>query len=141
MGKKKIYLETTLFNYYFDTENPDLHKDTVELFKACAAGIFEPYTSQYTIEELKKASLEKYNKMVKLIKLYNIEVLDSSDAANKLAKQYIFKGAIPKSSRADARHIAVASINELDTIASLNFQHIVRKKTTELINEINTSLG
>jgi len=38
MKKKKIYLETTLFNYYFDTENQDYHADTVALFKACAAG-------------------------------------------------------------------------------------------------------
>jgi len=38
-------------------------------------------------------------------------------------------------------HIAAASVNKLDTIVSLNFRHIVRKKTIALTNEINTSLG
>ena len=31
-AKSKIYLETTLFNYYFDTDR-DAHADTVTLFQ------------------------------------------------------------------------------------------------------------
>ena len=141
MEKKKIYLETTLFNHYFDVRTPNYHDDTKELFKACAEGIFEPYTSKYVIDELKKAPLEKYNKMFELTELYNIEVLDSSDEADDLARRYISEGALPKRSLTDAKHIAAASVNELDTIVSLNFRHIVRKKTIELTNEINISLG
>jgi len=46
--KQKIYLETTLFNYYFD-EDRDAHADTVTLFEECVSGKFEPYTSGYII--------------------------------------------------------------------------------------------
>ena len=141
MKKKKIYLETTLFNYYFDTENQDYHADTTALFKACAEGKFKPYTSYYVIKELKKAPREKYDKMFELTELYNIKVLGPSADANKLARQYIFEGALPKSSLPDARHIATASVNELDKIVSLNFRHIVRGKTIELTGKINTILG
>ena len=140
MEKKKIYLETTLFNYYFDT-NKKGHVETVMLFKACAAGRFEPYTSSDVIEELKKAPCEKYDKMFDLIELYNITILDPSADVNKLARRYISEGALPKGSLTDAIHIATASIYELDKIISLNFRHIVRKKTIELTNKINTLLG
>ena len=141
MEKKKIYLETTLFNYYYDTENPDFRNDTIELFKACAEGRFEPYTSSYVTDELEAAPREKYVKMINLTKQYNITIYASSDEADDLAEWYIFKGALPKRSLTDASHIAAASVNKLDTIASLNFRHIVRRKTNELINEINTSFG
>ena len=93
------------------------------------------------IEELKKASLEKYNKMFKLIKQCNITVLTTSDEAENLARRYISEGALPKGSLTDAIHIAVASINNLDKIISLNFRHIVREKTIKLTGEINILLG
>jgi len=141
MGKKKIYLETTLFNHYFDIRTPNYHDDTRTLFNACAEGTFKPYTSHYVVEELEAAPREKYDQMFDLTKRYDIMILDTSDDANKLARQYLFEGALPKNSLTDAIHIAVASINELDTIISLNFRHIVREKTIKLTNEINISLG
>ena len=44
MRKPKIYLETTLFNFYVDQER-DAHADTVRLFEDIAAGKYEAYTS------------------------------------------------------------------------------------------------
>ena len=126
MEKKKIYLETSLFNHYFDIRNPDYHNDTRMLFEACAERIFEPHTSFYVIEELKKAPREKYDPMFDLTKKYRIKVLDPSGEADDLARWYISEGALPKGSLYDARHIAAASVNKLDTIVSLNFRHIVR---------------
>ena len=35
MKVPKIYIETTLFNYYFDDDR-DAHADTVTLFEECA---------------------------------------------------------------------------------------------------------
>ena len=37
MRVPKIYLETTMFNYYLDTDR-DAHADTVKLFEEIAAG-------------------------------------------------------------------------------------------------------
>ena len=67
MRIQKIYLETTLFNYYFD-EDRDAHPDTVTLFEECASGRFEPYTSGYVINELDNATAEKREKMFALIR-------------------------------------------------------------------------
>jgi hypothetical protein len=140
MKKQKLYFETSAISHYFDVDRIT-YKDTVALFEACAADKFEPYTSAYTIDELENAPSEICNKMIELIDQYNIEVLDTSDDANKLAELYISKGALPKKSLMDARHIAVASINGLNIIVSLNFKHIVREKTIKLINTANIVLG
>ena len=61
MRKQKIYLETTMFNYYFDKDR-DAHADTVTLFEECAAGKFEPYTSDYVIKDIEDAPPEKKSK-------------------------------------------------------------------------------
>jgi hypothetical protein len=92
-------------------------------------------------DELENTPSEKRDKMLALIKQYNINVLASSDEANKLAMLYISKGALPRGSLIDARHIAIASVNALNIIVSLNFKHIVREKTINLTGTINTSLG
>ena len=54
MKKLKIYLETTVFNYLFDTER-DAHADTVKLFKEIRDGNFQAFTSIYVLRELGNA--------------------------------------------------------------------------------------
>ena len=51
MRKPKIYLETTLFNFYFDTER-DAHNATVKLFEEITTGKYEAFTSRYVVDEL-----------------------------------------------------------------------------------------
>jgi len=128
MRKPKIYLETTLFNFYVDQER-DAHADTVRLFEDIAAGKYEAYTSFYVIDELKKAPPEKRDTMIALIKRYGISTLELNKEAEQLAEVYVEQGIIPMKYRTDGIHIAVAAVNELDFIVSMNFQHIVKRKT------------
>ena len=44
IGKFRLYLETTVFNYYFDTDRKG-HKDVVRLFGAIGVGLIEGYGS------------------------------------------------------------------------------------------------
>ena len=140
MRKPKIYLETTLFNYFFDTDR-DAHPDTVKLFKDVAAGKYEAYTSQHVIEELKKADEPKRGNMLAMIPEYGITVLEFSDAADRLADIYIAAGIIPPHKRMDALHIAITAVNNLDMIFSLNFRHIVKARTILETEKINHSHG
>ena len=48
---------------------------------------------------------------------------------------------MPPSSTEDVQHIAVAAVNDLDMIFSLNFTHIVRKKTVTMTGLVNTVYG
>lgn len=78
MKKLKIYLETTMFNYYFDKVR-DAHADTVTLFEECAAGKYEPYTSDYVLAELEAAPEPKREYMFSLIGKYGVKVLSFSE--------------------------------------------------------------
>lgn len=135
----KIYLETTLFNFYFDDDR-EAHPDTVRLFEDIKAGKFKAFTSGYVIDELAKAPPEKRDKMLALIDQYAVEVLTLSSEAEQLANTYIEQGLVPLKYHTDAVHIAVAVVNTLDMIVSMNFQHIVKRKTrlgVSLINSLN----
>ena len=136
----KTYLETTMFNYFFDTER-DAYADTIKLFEEIKSGKYQAFASSYVIGELEKASENKYLKMMKLIEEYKIIILDASNEADELGLLYQERGVLPVRSTIDAQHIAVATINDMDMIISLNFEHIVRKKTLEMTGYINTELG
>lgn len=133
----KLYLETTVFNYYFDTQR-DGHDDTVRLFEEIRAGIHEAYTSGYTVRELSAASEPKRSKMLTLIDEYGIITLDITSECNRLAARYVDEGIIPARFRLDGAHIASASTNRLDCIISYNFKHINRVKTKVLTGRVNS---
>ena len=137
MRMMRMYLETTLFNFYFD-EDREAHADTVQLFKEIAAGKYEAFTSRYVIEELGNAPEVKRDKMLNLILEHDIPILEPNDEAVKLADIYVTQGVIPQKYRTDGLHIAIAIVNNLDMIISMNFQHIVKHKTKKMTGAINT---
>jgi len=140
MRKKKIYLETTLLNYYFDKDR-DAHADTVNLFKEIAAGKYEAFTSEAVIDELEDAPAPKRDAMLALVGEYNITVLRVDEEAENLADIYAEEGIIPLKYMTDGIHIAVATVNDLNFIVSLNFKHIVNMRTEQMVHLVNVRHG
>jgi predicted nucleic acid-binding protein len=136
----KIYIETTIFNYYFDADR-DAHKSTVKLFNEIKSGKFDAYTSRYAIEELSKTQEPKQGQMLNLIKTHGIKLFEASAEAERLGEIYKKEGAVPTTANYDALHIAITAIKELDYICSLNFKHINRIKTKEMVAVINKREG
>lgn len=140
MKQLKIYLETTIFNYYLDTDR-EAHGATVKLFNEIRSRKYKAYTSIYVLEELEKHSEPKRSRMIKLIKEFNIVLIKQSDEAERLADKYIEYKIIPANYKLDAVHISLSSINYLDYIISLNFQHINKLKTKNMTEIINIQEG
>ena len=138
--KLRLYLETTVFNYYFDEDRPG-HEDVLRLFEAIKAGKYEAYTSKYVVQELENAKEPKRSKMLSLIEKYKLETLTSKPEAEILGEIYIEKGIIPASHLFDSVHVAMASVYELDCIISYNFHHINRDKTRILATIVNNEEG
>ena len=81
--------------------------------------------------------INKKNEIRNLILNYKMNVLEISTEAIDLANEYIKNGAIPKSEPEDAYHIAIATINNIETLASWNFKHIVSINPIRKIHEVN----
>jgi predicted nucleic acid-binding protein len=146
MEKPRIYLETTVFSFYHETreygEYPKYKAQVREIFERIKAGKFEPYTSIFVTDEIaKEKNAEKLEKIQELIAEHDITFLEVTDEADRIAKLYIQEGAISPTWETDAAHIAMATVNGLDFIVSLNFTHIVRTWTIERVRRVNRREG
>ena len=137
MRTPKIYLETTLFNFFFADDAPEKKQDTIKLFQEIKDGKYIPYISDAVLEELEKASPEKFKQMSSLISQYSIISLPVTEEAKRLADIYVSEGVIPEKYPTDALHIALSTVNDLDYIVSYNFRHIVKLKTITMTESIN----
>jgi len=133
----KIYLETTVFNYFFDRDR-DGHAATVALFDAIGRGEFEAYTSDITRDELLQANEPKRTDMLDLIKDFKVTVFEGNDGIKFIAGLYLEAKAIPYSHPVDATHIAFASLNDIDYLVTFNFKHINKDKTRQITGMINS---
>jgi hypothetical protein len=111
------------------------------LFAEIKAGKFKPFTSEYVVRELKAAMDSQRDERLRLIDEYSVEVIPASDKAKSLATSYIEAGIIPPAYGTDSFHIASATVKGLDFIVSLNFRHIVKRKTIEKVELINFQEG
>ncbi|MDR1741751.1 MAG: PIN domain-containing protein [Synergistaceae bacterium] len=137
----RIYLETTVFNYYFDAPRVG-HEDVVRLFEAIGAGVYEAYTSPTVVRELRNAPQPRRDNLLGLLDEYGVMLLTAaSPRAKALAARYVAEGILTDRHRVDGLHIAEASVAEMDCIVSYNFQHINRRKTKTLTARINRREG
>ena len=106
------------------------------------APLFDIYISVLTIEEIDRlGNIPRKENIKNLILKYKVEILQISDEIKDLADKYIDKGAIPKSEPEDALHIAIATVNKAEGLASWNFKHIVSINPIRKIHEINEKNG
>jgi len=84
---------------------------------------------------------EKSDKMLQLVAEYGVKVLEPDEDANRLADLYVAEGVIPQKYLTDGLHIAIATVYGLDMIVSLNFNHIVKRKTLKMTGAINILNG
>ena len=52
-----------------------------------------------------------------------VRLLSESDQARHLAERLISAGAVPPTEPEDAMHIAIATVEQMDFVATLNFAH------------------
>jgi hypothetical protein len=68
-------------------------------------------------------------------------VLPLTDEVLSLVAAYAARKILPAKYEADMRHIALATIAEVESLVSWNFKHIVRLEKIRLFNEVNVQLG
>ena len=96
--------------------------------------------SDITLDELSDAP-DRIQENFERIPQKNIEILISNTETRNLAEQYILEGAISGKFYEDALHIAIATINQVNVLASWNFKHIVNLERIRLYNAVNLKTG
>lgn len=137
--KLRFYLDTTIPNYVFAEELPEKMRLTKSLFRGIREGKYKAYISDIVIEELKQAEEPKCSKL--LTQVENIERLPLTPEARDLAEEYVRQGVISKNYLGDARHVAVATVHNIDALVSWNYEHLVNINKIRKINIVNEIMG
>ncbi|PIU68129.1 MAG: hypothetical protein COS84_01660 [Armatimonadetes bacterium CG07_land_8_20_14_0_80_40_9] len=129
MKKLNLYIETSVFGFYYDEDPRNLYKReaTIKLFDQIKEGLFNGYISDIVLRELLATSdLELRENLRDLSNRMNVLPIHREKDVEHLSNLYIKRGAIPPYKRDDAVHVAIVVINpEIDILVSWNCKHIV----------------
>jgi hypothetical protein len=135
--KQRIYIDTSVVGGYFD-----------ELFEEATKMLFDRLRENeviFVVSELLDLELINAPKQVRELLFQfpteNFERVELTEDAIGLADAYITEKVVGKTSLDDCRHIALATINKVDVLASWNFKHIVNLDRIKGYNSVNLRHG
>ena len=135
--KLRIYIDTSVIGGCNDDE---FNKWSNQLINEFKIGMHRPVISEITEAEITKAP-QKVQDILRDLIDYNCEILIETEESIELAQKYIEAEILSKNFENDARHIAVATINNVDIIVSWNFKHIVHFDKIRQFNSVNLREG
>ena len=135
--KPRIYTDTSVMG---GCEDDEFREHSRRLLEAFVGGDLTLVLSELTLREL-EAAPEGVRMVLVRVPQAHIEPLSLSSEAEELAAAYIEDGAIGARMRADALHIALATVARVDVLVSWNFKHIVNLKRIHAYNAGNLKKG
>jgi len=133
----RIYVDTSVFGGYFE---PEFEFWSKQLFDGIIIGDIKMLYSQMSEIELENAP-KRVREILLKIPIEHIEFLPITEQATNLADKYISENVVGKTSRPDCIHIAIATLNNADLLASWNFKHIVNITRIKGYNGVNKLEG
>ena len=133
----RIYIDTSIVGGFFDKE---FSADTKALF-----GRLEKREVVFVLSDvLKKELLHAPSQARNLLQQYEkhcFEHVELTQEAELLANCYIAEKVVGATNLADCQHIAIATINKVDVLASWNFKHIVNYRAMTAVEAVNIKEG
>ncbi len=134
---QRVYIDTSVVGGIYDTEF-DIFSQM--FFDKAFRGEIMLLISDLLEEELLYAPTD-VKTFFKTLPPKQLEFIRLSKDSIELAELYIAEKVVGETSRADCRHIALATISKADVLVSWNFRHIVNLKRIRGYNSINLREG
>jgi hypothetical protein len=122
MKRFRAYADTSVFGGCFDDE---FAEESRGFFAAVRAGRFRLVASPTVLAELQRAP-EHVRAILAELPEDAVDMVEDSEEVARLREAYLEAGILETTQRADAEHIAFASVAEVDFVVSWNFKHIVQ---------------
>jgi hypothetical protein len=137
MKPQHIYVDASVVG---GCEDEEFAEDTLKLWACFISGVCIQIISEHTLRELAGAPVRVRARLEEIPPANQI-VLPDSDQADDLAQAYLDHGIVGPGSRADALHVALATVGGADVMVSWNFRHIVNLGKIRLFNAVNLEQG
>lgn len=132
----RTYVETSVFGGVFDDE---FGEPSRSFFEKLRSGCFLPVISDVVVREIAGAPIVVRKLLAEYLPM--TEVAAVTPEALVLRDAYISAEILTSNALNDALHIAVATLNRCELIASWNFKHIVNFRRIPKFNAVNTLNG
>jgi len=135
--KARIYVDASVVG---GCEDDEFCGHSVRLMERFVRGDVILVVSTLTVQELAAAPNEVRRHLASVPEAH-IETLQLGAEARELAEAYIAEGVTSAKMRADAQHIAIATVARVDVLVSWNFKHIVNLYRIHGYNSVNLRRG
>ena len=135
--KARIYVDASVVG---GCEDDEFAAHSLRLMESFVRGDFVLVVSTLTVQEL-AAAPDAVRRHLASVPEAHIETLQLDAEARELAEAYISEGVIMARMRADAQHIAIATVARVDVLVSWNFKHIVNLYRIHGYNSVNLRRG
>ncbi|MYG05776.1 type II toxin-antitoxin system VapC family toxin, partial [Candidatus Poribacteria bacterium] len=141
--KPRVYLETTVISYLVGRPSND---PTLASWQQITRQLWENYTDRFAfvispivLAEVSQGNPEAVQRRLEV--LSHLTVLEILSEADILTQKLLDAGAVPQNFRSDAEHIAIATVHQVEYLASWNHKHIVNANKREYINQVCREAG
>jgi hypothetical protein len=140
---KRAYIETSLISYLTARPSRDLivaarQQITLEWWERRRRD-FKLVTSQVVLDEASRGDADAAR--LRLALLEGVALLQVTPEAEELAHAIIVEGVLPDRAFADALHIAVATVHEVDYLITWNCAHIANAEILPRIGQTCATFG
>ena len=135
--KLRIYADTSVIG---GCEDEEFRGASRRLIERCARGEVTLVVSAVTFGELASAP-QAVRDVLHSIDPVHLERIEVTREVESLANRYIDDGVLARTMRADALHVAAATVAGVDVLASWNFRHLVNLRRIREFNQVNRSMG
>ncbi len=143
MRKLRLYLDSSILGWALNRSNPARFAEANILLKQIAedkfTGVYS-WVSEWEIKAAPEHIAKKLWQKVEKAKLKPV-TMRLSKQADELAQRYCDEKIVPSDFKADALHIAVATLCKADALVSYNFEHIVSLEVMVAVNQVNKALN
>jgi predicted nucleic acid-binding protein len=138
-----VYIETSIISYLTARVSRDLivagHQQMTEEWWSVQRNRFELWASELVVEEASAGDASAAAERLKV--LNTIEMLDITEEAGFLATALIERGSLPAKASADALHIAIAAVHNVDYLLTWNCKHIANAEMRPVIESVCRNMG
>jgi predicted nucleic acid-binding protein len=136
----KIYLDTSVPSAYYDDRKPDRMEETRRFWeKLDAYEVIISGVVQIELEELHSIDPERAKKTLDLVVPFYVAPF--SDQAAALSEVYMKAKVFRRRAERDARHAAIATVEQARYLVSWNYRDLVNIKTRAKITVVNLEQG
>lgn len=140
---ERVYLESSFISYLVSRPSQNLivagHQQITTQWWSNRKDVFWCCISEAVLKEISMGDKIEVEKRLEIVK--DMPILSASKEAESLAATILEKGIIPTKAAADAAHIALSAVHQIDYLLTWNCKHLANAQIIRRIKTVFAEQG